>query len=174
MNKHYDIKAPKAEKKLKVCTFCGDSYDFSPYDNLCKPCLVVQRVLKSLGMKLPVARCPNCGKSFRTDLIPDGYNQKYCLPCQEMDSKSKKPIFPRTRSSRPLKLRFDVFERDNFTCQYCGRTIHDKVKLVVDHVFPKSAGGPDDMDNLVTACEECNIGKGDRLLWRNTATENAN
>jgi len=57
------------------------------------------------------------------------------------------------------KKRFDVLKRDGFTCQYCGRRTPD-VLLEVDHIIPKSKGGPDTIDNLVTACFDCNRGKG--------------
>jgi hypothetical protein len=61
------------------------------------------------------------------------------------------------------KQRFEVFKRDNFTCQYCGRGTPDVV-LHVDHVHPKSRGGTDDPVNLLTACADCNHGKGARKL----------
>jgi len=60
------------------------------------------------------------------------------------------------------KLRFEVFKRDGFTCQYCGG--HPPlVSLEVDHVDPVAKGGTNAIDNLITSCEECNRGKGDRL-----------
>jgi hypothetical protein len=58
-------------------------------------------------------------------------------------------------------LRFAVLARDSFTCRYCGAQA-PHVYLEVDHVEPKSWGGRDDMDNLVTACFDCNRGKRDR------------
>jgi hypothetical protein len=63
-------------------------------------------------------------------------------------------------SRKPLskRLRFDVFKRDNFACQYCGAT-PPKVVLEVDHVDPVALGGEDEIDNLVTACFPCNRGK---------------
>jgi len=60
-------------------------------------------------------------------------------------------------------LRFEVLKRDRFTCCYCGKTGGETL-LEVDHVVPKSAGGKDAIDNLLTACLECNRGKGSRLL----------
>jgi CRISPR/Cas system Type II protein with McrA/HNH and RuvC-like nuclease domain len=62
------------------------------------------------------------------------------------------------------KLRFEVFKRDKFTCKYCGRVIKDGIKLEVDHIIPVSKGGKSNMDNLVTACKDCNRGKSDNLL----------
>lgn len=62
-----------------------------------------------------------------------------------------------------VRLRFEVFKRDRFTCQYCGRTPPD-VLLHVDHIVPRAEGGPDDPENLRTACQDCNLGKAARPL----------
>lgn len=59
--------------------------------------------------------------------------------------------------------RFEVFKRDAFTCQYCGAHPPNCI-LEVDHIEPVSNGGTNDQDNLVTACFDCNRGKGARLL----------
>jgi hypothetical protein len=56
------------------------------------------------------------------------------------------------------RLRFEVFKRDGFVCQYCGVSPPEAV-LEVDHVEPVVEGGTDEMDNLVTACFACNRGK---------------
>lgn len=56
-------------------------------------------------------------------------------------------------------LRFEVFKRDSFTCQYCGRQTPQTI-LEIDHIIPKSKGGTDDINNLITSCFDCNRGKG--------------
>lgn len=61
------------------------------------------------------------------------------------------------------RLRFEVFKRDGFACQYCGAQ-PPAVVLVVDHIHAVSHGGASTIDNLVTACEACNQGKSDRPL----------
>lgn len=61
------------------------------------------------------------------------------------------------------KLRFEVFKRDNFTCQYCGATAPEAI-LHVDHMNPVAGGGTNDILNLVTSCEACNLGKGAREI----------
>lgn len=61
------------------------------------------------------------------------------------------------------KVRFEVFRRDGFTCQYCGAKPPEAV-LHVDHIVPVAEGGGNEMTNLATACQECNLGKGARLL----------
>lgn len=63
----------------------------------------------------------------------------------------RKPISP--------KVRFEVFKRDRFTCRYCGRTT-PQVILEIDHIVPVAEGGTNEVENLVTACYECNRGKG--------------
>jgi hypothetical protein len=57
-----------------------------------------------------------------------------------------------------VRSRFEVFKRDDFTCQYCGRKSPDVV-LEADHIVPLSGGGSDDVINLTTSCWECNRGK---------------
>lgn len=52
--------------------------------------------------------------------------------------------------------RHNVFKRDNNRCVYCG----SREQLTIDHVRPKSLGGRDSWDNLVTACQKCNSQKG--------------
>lgn len=61
------------------------------------------------------------------------------------------------------KLRFEVFKRDKFTCQYCGKQAPDVI-LHADHIEPASGGGPTTILNLVTSCQGCNLGKGARRL----------
>lgn len=70
----------------------------------------------------------------------------------------------------PVKksVRFEVFKRDSFTCQYCGAKAPEAV-LHVDHINPVSNGGDNEIINLVTACDACNLGKSDRLLDDNSA-----
>jgi len=60
-------------------------------------------------------------------------------------------------------IRFEILKRDNFMCQYCGVTGRES-KLVIDHVYPIKHGGQNEPQNLITACQKCNIGKGARLL----------
>lgn len=67
------------------------------------------------------------------------------------------------RKSLSKKIRFEVFKRDSFTCQYCGQSAPD-VALEVDHIDPVSAGGSNDILNLITSCKKCNAGKSNRLL----------
>lgn len=61
------------------------------------------------------------------------------------------------------KARFEVFKRDGFICAYCGSS-PPSVILQVDHIHPVSKGGTNSIDNLITSCQPCNIGKGATTL----------
>tara|TARA_B100000941_G_C28379108_1_gene486339 strand:+ start:201 stop:734 length:534 start_codon:yes stop_codon:yes gene_type:complete len=65
------------------------------------------------------------------------------------------------RLSTPTCSRKGVFERDRNICQYCNNKFIDK-ELTLDHVLPKSRGGQNTWDNLVSACKKCNQKKGNR------------
>lgn len=59
----------------------------------------------------------------------------------------------------PSSVRFFVLQRDGFACRYCGKGVSDGAILELDHVHPRSKGGPDTADNLIAACQGCNNGK---------------
>jgi hypothetical protein len=67
------------------------------------------------------------------------------------------------RKATGKRLRFEVFKRDHFTCQYCGAQPPGTV-LVTDHITPVAEGGASTIDNLITACEPCNQGKAGQPL----------
>ena len=61
----------------------------------------------------------------------------------------------------PLAVtRRGVLNRDNHTCQYCGRSLHS-ADLTLDHVLPRSRGGKTTWENVVAACKPCNHRKND-------------
>lgn len=72
----------------------------------------------------------------------------------------------------PLSLRFQVLERDGFRCLFCGKAAPE-TELEIDHLQPRSKGGGDELENLATACRDCNRGKSDTEAslfvrsWRN-------
>lgn len=70
-----------------------------------------------------------------------------------------------TKSRKPISkgTRFKIFKRDNFTCQYCSAK-PPKVPLEVDHILPVSKGGGNNEENLITACFDCNRGKGSKTI----------
>lgn len=66
---------------------------------------------------------------------------------------------------RPAFTRFNVFLRDRFACQYCSVALPAN-ELTFDHVVPRSRGGRTSWDNVVTACTDCNLEKGNRMPSR--------
>lgn len=58
--------------------------------------------------------------------------------------------------------RFNVFSRDNNTCQYCGEKL-PRSELNLDHVVPRSQGGLSTWENMVCSCFTCNRVKGGRM-----------
>lgn len=62
------------------------------------------------------------------------------------------------RTSISKRIRFEVLKRDSFTCVYCGRKAPE-VKLHIDHVVPIAKGGTSEIINLVSSCQDCNLGK---------------
>ncbi len=58
--------------------------------------------------------------------------------------------------------RHNVLARDEHRCQYCGKRLPAS-QLSLDHVMPKSRGGPSSWTNVVAACNPCNTRKGGRL-----------
>lgn len=65
----------------------------------------------------------------------------------------------------PMKIGFNrqnLFKRDAYSCQYCGVSLPGS-ELQVEHVFPRSRGGPTTWENTVAACDACNSRKADRL-----------
>jgi CRISPR/Cas system Type II protein with McrA/HNH and RuvC-like nuclease domain len=62
----------------------------------------------------------------------------------------------KVRHIRPNRVR--IYKRDNNECVYCGSS----KQLTLDHVIPKSRGGGNDWNNLVTCCFSCNLKKGNK------------
>lgn len=72
-------------------------------------------------------------------------------------------IHHKTSRDINLRLRFKVFQRDNFKCCVCGASPakDPTIELHVDHILPWSKGGETEIDNLQTLCSKCNLGKSD-------------
>lgn len=116
--------------------------------------------------------CPTCKDIF----IQTEQEQIYCAPICE-DFRDMPELLPkregckkkqygerRTYPHRFYKLRFKILERDNFKCVYCGNGPEEGMKLHIDHLIPYSKGGKTELQNLVTACHVCNIGKYTKII----------
>jgi hypothetical protein len=67
---------------------------------------------------------------------------------------------PLSRAAREKPTKTGIYRRDGYACQYCGSTR----SLTIDHLIPKSRGGTDCWQNLLLACSNCNVKKGNKLL----------
>ena len=65
----------------------------------------------------------------------------------------KRPFAPRKLSKK------EIFLRDQYTCQYCGKRTQD---LTLDHVVPRRQHGAHTWENVVAACSRCNLRKAGR------------
>ena len=74
------------------------------------------------------------------------------------------------RKAISKRLRFEVLKRDAFTCQYCGKQPPDTI-LHLDHIKPVSKGGKNTILNLITSCQDCNLGKSDKELSDDSAVK---
>lgn len=74
------------------------------------------------------------------------------------------------RKSLSKKVRFEVFKRDSFTCQYCGAKAPNII-LEVDHITSVKEGGTNEIMNLITSCFACNRGKSARKINDNSVLE---
>lgn len=112
-------------------------------------------------------RCPGCGywSVRKLRLLP---NAKVWIDSRLKITRTNTKISRKSNNNKrdPVSdaLRFEILERDNFTCQYCGHKDITKRTLEVDHIIPVSKGGPTTKDNLITACNRCNRGKGAKVL----------
>ena len=141
---------------LKKCLRCQK--EFQPSTNGQKYCGSDRKKtgcsykMKMVRNKIKNRRIPKYCK-LCNKLIQRGDFKKICNECRR----------ERSEKTNLLKLRFKILERDNFTCQYCGRKAPETI-LEIDHNYPESKGGTNKRNNLITSCRECNRGKGDIIL----------
>jgi 5-methylcytosine-specific restriction endonuclease McrA len=72
------------------------------------------------------------------------------------------PFFESLPQNEVIFSRQNLFLRDKFTCQYCGKLLKNPKERTIDHVIPKSRGGKTVWTNVVLCCKKCNLKKGNR------------
>jgi 5-methylcytosine-specific restriction endonuclease McrA len=96
-------------------------------------------------------------------IVVETYDRKARSPSVEVSVPAVVAL-KRYHGHRPFKVRFrkrNVFIRDDFRCQFCGRRLSAD-ELTIDHVIPRAQGGRSTWENVVSACEPCNHSKGNR------------
>lgn len=92
-------------------------------------------------------------------LRQEGYDIHYSSKDGTYTLRSSKKTEGNERGYIDRKTRYSILQRDGSTCQRCGRTPADGVKLNVDHKIPVDFGGETVDNNLWVLCRECNEGK---------------
>lgn len=154
----------KAKKKKLELSKIGKIYtnDLIKFEKIQEK----NNIKKKQYIPLPIQNkiCKNCNNKF----LSNKKRKKFCsIICNKEWFKKRNSLIPFEEKIKNsfLKLRFEIFKKDNFMCQYCGRNPKDnKCKLVIDHIIPRALGGTNDINNLTTSCESCNLGKRDILL----------
>jgi len=159
--------------QIKKCLFCGQPYFRKKKNSRFCGMKCYRSWYRKQHSEVVYITCHFCGKDF----IRVHSQQKYCNKecylshCSEKSKKSVEKSLVDGSGGAYLKLRFTIFRRDGFACRYCGRDANDGAKLHIDHIDPKKTGGNLAIDNLITACSECNKGKGDVLLTKREKTK---
>ena len=104
------------------------------------------------------SNCEICG----TEFMRSQPQQKLCgkRECREERNNRHK--------EKQKKDMYIILERDKFACNYCGASPlkGDDVKLHLDHIYPQIKGGADTADNLLVACNRCNLAKSSRVMMQ--------
>ncbi len=143
-----------SQGNLIACAQCGTLFHPNKNAKYCSKECRRKKHEENLPPKQPKT-CAVCGAIFYTRVS----SQVLCgsLKCKRQWSR----VNAKKNTQKFAGLReFYIFERDNFTCAYCGKSSYaDGVKLHVDHVVPKATGGASVVGNLITSCATCNITK---------------
>ena len=147
--------------------------------SLARPTLVLNRVWQPVGVA-SVARALTLVVADRARIVdPEDYRQYSWSDWAELIPKDDEPFvqavqfrlrvpeiitltgYDRVPSNAVTFSRRNIFKRDRFTCQFCGRQPGSE-ELTIDHVLPRSHGGTSTWENCVLACIDCNARKADR------------
>lgn len=162
----------KHKKIIATCKFCSKDFTTNNMKYFCsKECKynhtkMMKAKYRLLHPKIHNKKlCKECNKEF----IERNKNHRFCsYECSKnyYDKIKNFLIVDNTTTYNAImKLRFEILKRDNFQCQYCGRSPKkDGCKLHIDHIIPRHFGGTNEPSNLITSCQECNLDKTDILL----------
>jgi 5-methylcytosine-specific restriction endonuclease McrA len=147
--------------RIVPCQICGELFvgktvSNTKYCDKCRESVTYEEEYKAEKRSLHIKICPHCAKEFQFNATEkQSHLRIYC----------SKECLNQSVYDKTIRRGWFIFERDNFTCFYCGRTSYkDHIELRIDHVFPYSLGGKSVAGNLVTSCNECNSAKSNRVM----------
>lgn len=154
---------------MKECVKCHipkHTTQFRTNKYMCMKCEIETIMIKVAKYQSNNIGLENLDTSLENIIVKSKYlNSTYLLPLESTISLVKegkaqvyKPdmIYMINHEKNSWIVKYNVFERDSYTCHYCG----DKGDTV-DHIHPKSKGGEFTEENLVCCCSDCNLEKGD-------------
>jgi hypothetical protein len=148
------------ENLLKVWTFYGRQPNYSEMKK--EPSMV--------GPKAYVTRWGSWTKALiafiekmNTDVTNESLSETNFE--ENIVEKTKEKISKEDKREISIGLRFDILKRDNYKCVLCGRSPSSNIniELHIDHIIPFSKGGKTKESNLRTLCNQCNIGKSNKI-----------
>lgn len=165
----WKLRLALTEKMVLICMAAYAEHDgtgiYVTVNRMAEECGISDRAVQ-LTIKKLIARDilvminPGCGRNRSTEYAIDLDEIERLIFDQALDvGRTNDPQRRRLPQSAWNMLRAEIFQRDNFTCSYCGVV---GGKLHCDHVIPISRGGSNAPENLTTACAGCNIAKKDR------------
>jgi 5-methylcytosine-specific restriction endonuclease McrA len=123
------------------------------------PCLVLNQSYEPLNVCL-ARRALSLIFSGKAEMLENGSGYIHTARASyELPSVIRLSYLVRRPHPQPKLTRVEIFNRDHYTCQYCGKQSH---MLTLDHVIPRHQGGPHTWENLVSACGYCNRHKAGR------------
>ena len=144
---------------MRLCINCGKVFETTEkISNICNKCSNGRRDTCYEGTKYQKV-CKQCERGY----LADRADQQFCgASCSKTFTKRKREV----TSPEEYKISTEeIFRRDHYKCIYCGKSsIEDSVKLHLEHIYPISKGGKEDLFNVATSCERCNIKKNTRIL----------
>lgn len=110
-------------------------------------------------------RCRGCREYYLRTEVVNGFHSDECRIAHRNRQRPRKviaPKVPKRSATFTPALKQEVRERDGFRCQACGAT---GVPLHVHHRKLRSQGGTEQMENLVSVCDECHRFIHDNVAW---------
>jgi 5-methylcytosine-specific restriction endonuclease McrA len=168
------LQSKRADKGLCVC--CLSVMELQNRSTCSNCTSFITKLIEKLQRNRKVKRCKVCDMEFTNEV-----SQSSSVCSRSCYRKTEKAVIAidkckikRRKATAAIESigRRSIFKRDNWTCQYCGQCVVQYKangwlsgnEATLDHVIPLSHGGSHSVDNVVTACRDCNTQKGAKMF----------